>query len=533
MSWVLRASNLVCVAAAWCIAGWAAAQSSNPNHPPGDFPTQEPVFQAKSNLVLVPVFVFTHDGLERGPNSEGWRCIRDDWTGFLALNVDQAYLPRACDTGEVRDLTLDDFRLFQDGEPQKIASVEKQSWWLSVRDNQTWHSETADTPSGMWSSADLGRSILPETSNFYLLAYAPARTSSEGGCHQIRVEVGRPGVRVFARDEYCTGQTPADLLNGTKIGKKLEGELAQRGKGKIPLFVQAGGFRSAAGRKLVDIVIEFPWNQLDHSWDQRMGRLHATIGVVGAVYAKDGRLITRFSDLLWPSYWPTVIKGTYYGGGYRYDINNFDFNIDWFFRKFDPAWLPTRYETQLDLAPGEYDLRVVLSDGLKVARAEVPLMIENDDGKSLALGSVFLCKRFRDAHVAAVETAAANFAPQYVPLVSKDVRFTPAGDTNFHPDERLFAYFGVYDPKLADKPTPQIQAHLKIVDAKSGHLVKEFPAIDAATYAQAGSTVIPIAREIPIATLPKGEYRLEVQATDSSGGNTPWRAASFAITVEK
>ena len=416
--------------------------------------------------------------------------------------------------------------------------MEKASFNLPVRDNRNRHYETSTAPSGFWSSTDIpGQILLPSSLPYYLLAYAPVRASLNEGCHRIRVEVNRPGVRVWARDEYCEGQTSSDLLNGTKIGKKLESELAQAREGTIPLFLQAGAFRKGRGQQLAEVVVEFPWNQLSHSWDTRIGRLHASIAVLGAVYTRDGKLVTRLSDLLYPSYWPTVLKGTYYAGGYLVDTGDADprdtavtYSI---FYEHDPGWLPTRFETQLQVPPGEYDVRVVLSDGVKHGRAQARLAIENDDGKSLALGSVFLCKHFRDAHVAAIEAAAAKFAPQYVPLVSKNVRFTPAGDTKFLPGEQLFAYFEIYDPIFADKPTPQIQAHLRITDVKSGHLVKEFPTVDAATYAQAGSTVIPIAREIPITTLVKGEYRLEVQATDSSGRSTSWRAATFTIAVQK
>jgi hypothetical protein len=218
--------------------------------------------------------------------------------------------------------------------------------------------------------------------------------------------------------------------------------------------------------------------------------------------------------------------------GYLYSLGEADPNLgDWILRKFDPAWLPSRYEAQFELGAGEYTIRVVLNDGSKVGRAEVPLTIGTDDANSLALGSVFLCNRFRDAHVAAVESGAANFAPQYVPLVSKGVRLTPAGGTNFAPNERLFAYFEINAPERLVGGSPQgIQAHLRVIDAKDGAVLKEFPAVDATTYEQPGSTIIPIAREIPIATLPKGKYRLEVKASDSAGRKTPWRGANFAIT---
>jgi len=529
-------NSVAAVLCALCVCV-ANGQTPNATNSTRDFLSQQPPIQVKSNLVLVPVFVFSRDGLGRPMNAEEERCYENYYASFSALSAEQPFSPRECDDRQVKDLALDDFLVFQDEQPQKADILGKESWWLSVRDNRTWHVETSDAPTGVWSSADLGRSLFPSESVFYyLLAYAP--THPEEGCHRIRVEVRRPGLRGFARDEYCAEQTSSDLLTGTKVGKRLEDELTKKGHGKIPLYVQAGVIRRGADRCLVDFVLEFPWNQLNHSWDARDGSFTARIGVLGAVYTSDGKIATRFSDLLWPSYWPAILHGV--AGSISQTLalpsDNPDFGIrmvNQILSRWDPAWLPSRYETQLDLPPGEYSLRVVLSDGEKFGRAEAHLSIDSYDGNQFGLSSVLLCKRFRDAHVAAVETAAANLAPQYAPLVSKGVRVTPAGDTNFKTSEPLIPYFEIYAPQVAGEQAPSIQAHLRIVDTRNGGIAKDFPPVDAATYIQSGTAIIPIAREVPIAALPKGEYRLEVQATDSSGRSTPWRSANFTIVGEK
>lgn len=490
-----------------------------------DFHAQEPAIKVESDMVLVPVFVFTKYGLERQATADEERCDNRQASKFYALTGEEAFLPIKCHDRELENLSLEDFQLFEDGQPRKIQ-VGTGSWGLDVRDNRTWHFESSIAPMGTWSTTDLDHSFLPQRAHsFYYLGYVPAR--SEKGCHQIRVEVRRPKVSVYARGEYCAGQTPSDLLNGTKLGEKLQLDLEKDERVKLPLSVQAGTFRGEANLQRVDVVLEFPWNLLAHSWDQQTGKFDASIGVLGAVYNPEGRLVTRFSDLLWPSYWPAILLGQ----ATEHALDALTSAPGDNLHRWDAAWLPTRYETQFALQPGDYELRVVLSDGKKFARAKVPLSIQNYDAKSLALGSVFLCNRFRDARVAAVETAAANFAPQYVPLVSKGVRFTPAGDTRFVRDTQLSAYFEIYEPQGAVEPAPRIQAHLRILRAKDGALVKDFPLVDAAPYAQPGSTTVPIAREIPISTLANGDYRLEVLASDSSGHTTPWRAANFTIRL--
>jgi hypothetical protein len=46
---------------------------------------------------------------------------------------------------------------------------------------------------------------------------------------------------------------------------------------------------------------------------------------------------------------------------------------------------------------------------------------------------------------------------------------------------------------------------------------------------QAGSSIIPVGRGMDISKLPIGSYRLDVQATDSTGKSTPWRSANFTV----
>jgi hypothetical protein len=170
----------------------------------------------------------------------------------------------------------------------------------------------------------------------------------------------------------------------------------------------------------------------------------------------------------------------------------------------------------------------VLSDTEKFGTAEAPLHIDNYDWKALALSSVMLCKRFRDARVAAVERAAANLAPQHVPLVSKNVEVTPEGDTHFKKGQVLIPYFEIYEPLLTSAPATTVQAHFRIIETKSGQVRDDFT-VDAQSYEQHGKTVIPMTREVLTDRMPKGAYRLEVQATDSAGNSTPWRTAEFTV----
>ena len=484
--------------------------------------------QVKTNLVLVPVFVYRKDRMARTPAEES-RCAYADGDTFYRLPLSKPYLPMACDEAVMRGLTAKDFRVFDDGVEQRIEGVTVEGWPVAVRDNLAWHLESSITPLGIWSSPDMGRSF-PDPGldqDFYLIAYVPPPKPTEGSCHNVEVKVARRNAPIFARDQYCAGQSASDPLFGTESGKQLERDLASAESTNMGLFLQSGSFYAGADAARVHITLGFEWKRLYREWSIRDWTRWARFGVMGVAYRKDRSIAARFSDLLYPSYWPTFGQdrkslGEVLGGAAGPEITE---NVT---SSFDLAWLPTRYDTQIDLPAGEYDLRVAISDGQNLGRAGAGLVVDNYDGKDLALSSVMLCNRFRDAHVAAVEAAAADFAPQYVPLVSKGIQVTPTGDTRFRAGEPLIPYFQIYEPLLVESPATAVQAHIRILDAKTGQLRDDFW-VDAAPYEQAGKWATSVARQIATDKMAKGAYRLEVQASDSAGRTTAVRTATFTI----
>jgi len=524
------------------IANWTPALTQDPGRVVTQSGSGVPVFQVQSNLVVVRVMVVDRRVWRDGASAAGQKCAFAAEQALYRLPATEPYLPPECDGIFIRGLTAKDFHLLVDGEEQKIESVTSESAGLRVRDNQGLHHTFSQTPAGIWSTTDfpVPRYIYTgavgyglEARNRYDISFVPQGSGSVG-CHTMRVKVDRRNSIVAARDEYCAGESPSDILNGSSFGNGLERDLASGQPGRIPLDLQTAVLEGDRGGGRVRIALEFPMAVLHRHWSQDWFE-QATIGVLGMIYKQNGPLAFRFSDFA---------CCTPYSSGAKFGMQGT--SLDRFtaiaerlglpagfvskeLASIETGTLPTRYETHFDLPPGEYDLRIILSDGENFGRAEAHLKVENNDGKEFALSSVMLCNRFLVAHVAETEMKAANFAPQYVPLVSKGVQVTPAGDTTFSPSETLIAYFEVYAPQLATGTEPGIQAHMRIVDAKNGALVKDFPVVDAATYEQAGSTVIPIARAVPIANLPKGQYRLEVQATDSPGHSTPWQAANFTI----
>lgn len=474
--------------------------------------------RVESNQVVVPVFVYDKQLWDLSIYSpSGELCLTKSGKALQAEGISVRQAPAKCWGGPIQDLALKDFRVLEDGIEQKIQSVTREhSHWWELFDNDGDHSEYSDAPIGKWSTVDTHRSQdeywAPPADDSYVIAYIPT-PSAKGSCHQIKVSVNRRNVVVFNRSEYCNLQRPlTDPLVETALGQQMERDLASPNKPRIPLSAASGAFFSGSGTTRLHLVLEFSQRSLHYQWQNQI--LVASIGVLALVYRKDGTLATRFSDEGCCSRdLPTVRVSVF--------ENAFDSTVD---AHYD---LPTRYEAEYELPPGEYELRVILSDGKKFGIVELPLTIENYANQSLALSSIALCKRYHRVDPPAYTDGI--LPSQFVPLASKGMEFTPSTETNFGKHDSMFAYFEAYQPQADGSAAANVHFQLKITDADSGQLKIDSGLRSADEFIQQGKQVIPIVQEIAVHDLPKGNYRLEVQASDSAGHRTPWHTATFAV----
>jgi len=484
--------------------------------------------RVNTTLVVVRAAVFDKRHTLNLSNEER-ECLRADQQRLYGLSPTQPYIPKACWDVVVRDLKAGDFHLFVERAEQKIEGFHLERSNILVRDNLGAHNEFSFTPAAKWSSVDLpfpgvqrGRVDATENFHYYNLTFAP-QGDAGASCHNIKLKVDRPQTVVYYRPEYCVQQTPFDLLGGTRFGKQLEQQADSTKPGNLALPYQIGSFYVGNGKSRVWLSIEFPGDLLRRNWEWSLNEcwtLQASIGVFVIVRSHSGTEVVRFSDL---------------GCCADYSTARLFTATDWASPGLSKQMLgmervriPIRYEAQFELPPGDYELRLALSDGARAGRIQTELRIENP-GEGLGLSSVMLGRRVQDAGVAAEEMAAAeNFAPQYVPMVSKGVQVAPAGDTHFKEYEQMLAYFEVYGPKLSSSSLTA-QAHLRISDATTREIKRDLGSVDAAPYINPGSTTIPILVRTPLNTLRKGSYHLEVQVTDSSGESTPWRSAAFTV----
>jgi hypothetical protein len=411
---------------------------------------------------------------------------------------------------EITDLAASDFHVFQDGVEQRIQSVsmEQPRVW-DVQDNVSHHLEESFTPRGIWSSADLrpratlGSFFSPR--GMYLVSYAPP-PSPEGICHQIKVKVKRRHATVYARQEYCSTKHPlSDPMNGTTLGRQMESfalsSATNPQTNAFPVSVQAASLFGNSTANRVDVAAEFPASAIKREWHGV--NLRASVAILGLILDQQtGAVVARFSDSSSTAPW------NFYRGPLPPDRA--------FLKDWEAAAIPSRYETQLDLPPGHYDVQLVVTDGEKFATARVPLSVEVDPSNKSAISAVVLGKRFHEVPQGA---EAAVRPPHYVPLASNGLELTPAADKHFNKRDQVVTYFEIAPPPQQRAATQELQFHLRITDPATGELKRDFGWHTAPQPSNTDTPthIIPVAAKIPVDQLPPGTYRLHVQASDTSG----------------
>jgi hypothetical protein len=466
---------------------------------------QEPI-RVESNQVLVPTVVF--DQVLYAQLNKMQPHHRDSYGHIVVKNA------KLWEQITVKNLTVKDFHLFEDGEEQRIQSVRLEPpAFRVVEDNLGKHPETVGTGGGIWGYPDHPASeqsmwlALPK----YVIAYVPPR-SAAGSCHAIQVKVNQEKLTVWTRSEYCNTPHPAtDPLSGTELGKKLEAVIGAA-TSSMDVKLNVAAFPENSELAKVYLTMEFSPDSLAH--EIRNGRLYATIGTLVMVYRKDGTVAAQYSDFACCDY------------GKEKDPAE-DSKSSSGDETQGQSLIPSRYQTEFALPPGEYEVRAALSDGIHFGVQTAAVSVKKNEPGKLGISDVVLARRVRKVPPDN-SSGEEPFSGSYTPLVSKGVEYTPAANPRFWPGDTLYAYFDILDP-LVGRPDKNVEANFRIVDVGTGAVVDAFEPVNVSGYVQADSPVIAIGRGIRLKALTPGEYRLDVRASEGTAETTEWHSTVFTL----
>jgi len=341
-----------------------------------------------------------------------------------------------------------------------------------------------------------------EQNQYYVLGYEPAEESKEGACHTLKVKVDRGGTSIRSRSGYCN-EKPRDLLAGTSTEKELESRAAGAASGMGGASMELPFFYTAPNTARVNVALEIPASAF--KFEKVKGKLHSEVNVLGIAYAAgDNSVAAKFSDTV------------------KLDFDNKK-------EAEESRSKPVHYDTQFDVASGQYTLKVVFSSGgASFGKMEMPLAIDAYDSKKFGMSGVALSKDIRRVSDLDVGLDAVLLENK-TPLVSSGMQLTPSGSNAFKKAEPAALYVEIYDPLLTGKDVPKIGLQLRIVDRKSGQEKLDTGFVSVGNFVRSGNAVVPVGLKLPVDALAPGAYRAEVKAIDTAGNKSVMRAADFAI----
>ncbi len=550
---VLMKVNFLLVLLLTVVLGADAQQQMNAE-PPDSEPTRHyskpemPVFRSEARQVLVGATV--------------WRSSESADTGTITRLPNG--LPKATEEivqrqlgliQPVRGLRPEDLRLFDNDVPQ-ILNYFREIDFSAKDANQQWF--FTPTTHGLWGQFVNASAALNIAQAFYLIGYVPPALAP-GECHQLRAAVDRSNVRL-TRSSYCQGSetngVEAALAPNTKLGETLRNFASSPKHASIQVSGKAFAFRSSAVLRVsngalplipipssaapeftfivnvhdtsaparVAIAVEFSSEQLH--WQFGDGRAYLSLYVLGLVYDREGKLVREFGDTyrgerlfqMWRGA-PTSMRPT------RVAVDD---NLNTIHSVILEA-MPSRYDTQVELPPGTYDICIVVSDGGKnFGYTHVPVRVERFRPAQLSVSDIIVTNIVRSAsQIFRDEIQVFPSALVPTPLMSADSEFFPAATNQFGRHSPVSVYFEIYEP-LLDRETTEVSIAVRITDLK-GRSVRDLGPINAGTWARTGSVVIPVGFELGTESLHKGSYRVGIQAVDSAGSQTDWRYADFLV----
>ncbi|MBV9758967.1 MAG: VWA domain-containing protein [Acidobacteriaceae bacterium] len=346
--------------------------------------------------------------------------------------------------------------------------------------------------------------IEKEQNQYYVLGYTPDEESKDDSCHTIKVKVDRGGTVVRSRSGYCNDK-PLDLLAGTSVGKELEARAAGAAGGNVAASMALPFFYTGPNTARVSVALEIPSGAL--KFEKTKGKFHSEVNVLGIAYtAADNTVAAKFSD---------TVKLAFDN---KKELEEFQSK-------------PMHYDSQFNVASGQYKLKVVFSSGgASFGKTEMPLAIDPYDSKKFGLSGIAFSKEVRrvsDLDVGLDTVLLENKTP----LVSSGLELTPSGSNTFSKAGPAAVYVEIYDPLLteAEKDAPKVGLQMRIVDRKTGDQKLDTGFISMAPHIRPGNAVVPCGLKVPVETLAPGVYRAEFKAIDTAGNASVARTADFTV----
>jgi VWFA-related protein len=330
--------------------------------------------------------------------------------------------------------------------------------------------------------------IPEDAANYYEIVYTPHEEPQPGQFRNIGVQMTRPGLQVQSRSGYFAGSSSAAQFGAFEA--PLAKAILEKGGPQDP-WIRVRAFELRPGAKTVtgEVVVEIPLSrlQIQEISSEKVLRLH--FSVLALILDESGREIARCSEDV-PQ---------------RVAIETKERMLQEIYTFARPFTAP----------PGKYRVEVGIQDRLADKIALVHATFESQATNAPAVSDAILARRLE---------AAPSAADLDDPMLYGAKRVVP----DLHPvitaehDDTLPLFLILYpDPSVKEEPALTVQ----VVGS-----VDKFKETRLALGKTEGRSAIPYVVDIPVKSLPPGNYK--VRATFTQGATPIQREVDFLVPGE-
>jgi VWFA-related protein len=315
-----------------------------------------------------------------------------------------------------------------------------------------------------------------DMSAYYLLGYSSTNSTRDGRFRRVQVRVKRDGLRVEARAGYYAARDFAHTNRGDREAQLQEQLFSDVSATDVPVLVTGGFFRLAADRYYVPITVAIPGSAVTVP----AGKDKATFDVMGMVRDEQGRPLGRIRQTM------DVAAGASAGLESKQVL----------------------YQTAVTLPPGRFALKVVVRENVNgaIGSFETGVVIPELKQAAVKVSSVVLSTQVQPV---------ASKGRSDNPLVRDGMQIVPNVTHVVGRNQKLFFYFEVYEPALADA-SPDVRASLAFYRGKIK--VLETPVVERVALDAPERKAALFRLEVPADAFKPGLYTCQVNVIDGAAG---------------
>jgi hypothetical protein len=301
------------------------------------------------------------------------------------------------------------------------------------------------------------------------------------------VRVGRRGLRVDARAGYY-GERDFAHTNRTTRESDLEEQLAAAvSSTDVPVVVGTGWFRQTSDRFYVPIALAVPGSAVPVAG----GADNVSVDVRGVVRDEQGRPVGRMRETLQlPAGGAPTLAGK-----------------------------QILYQSGVTLPPGRFSVKVVVRENTTgaIGSFEAPIVVPQLRETTLKVSSVVLSTQLQTV---AQARGATN------PLIRDGVQLLPNLTRVVGAGQRVYFYYEVYDPSLADM-APDLRTSLAFY--RGATKVYETPIVERQIVDEPSRRAVVFQFELASGALAPGTYTCQINLIDAVAGRVAFPRLAFQV----